>query len=151
MRRAIIFGSSLAAIIAVAYLWPTFSGSSVDNGGARGMMCIAGHCCCARRAAPQTLAANGRLTLDPDQFIGPVRQAYKFAEKNPELLAQLHCYCGCDVRNGHQNLLDCYRDRHGETCQLCTAEALLAEQMSQQGSTVDQIRDAIRQRLVQRN
>jgi hypothetical protein len=82
MRRAIIFGSSLAAVIALAYLWPTFASSKV---------------------------------------------------------------------HGHQNLLDCYRDRHGETCELCTAEALLARQMSQRGSMVAQIRDAIRQRLVRRN
>ena len=151
MRRAIILGSPLAAIIVLAYLWSSLGGSPTDDGGPRALMCIGGRCCCARRTGAHTLAANGaqdRLTLDPNQFIGPVKQAYEFAQKNPTLLAQLHCYCGCDVSNGHQNLLDCYRDRHGETCQLCTAEALLAKQMSEQGSTVDQIRDAIRRRLV---
>ena len=99
MRRAIIFGSSVAAILALAYLWPSFGGSSVENGGARGAMCIAGHCCCAGRAEAETVAANAaqeRLTLDPNQFTGPVKQAYKVAEKNPALLAELHCYCGCD-------------------------------------------------------
>ena len=154
MRRAIIFGSSVAAILALGYLWPTFGGSSVENGGARGRMCIAGRCCCAGWAKAKTVAANaaqGRLTLDPNQFIGPVKQAYRVAEKNPALLAQLHCYCGCDKANGHQNLLDCYRDRHGETCQICTEEALLAEQMSEQGSPVDQIRDAIRRRFAPGN
>jgi len=140
-------GSSAAAILALAYLWPTLGASSVGNGGARGAICIAGHCCCAGRAQAETVAANGargRLTLDPNQFVGPVKQAYKFAEKNPALLAELHCYCGCDIRNGHQNLLDCYRDRHGKTCEICTEEALLAQRMSEQGSPVDQIRDAIR-------
>jgi hypothetical protein len=154
MRRAIIFGSSLAAILALAYLWPSFGGSSGDNRGARGTMCIAGHCCCTGRAEAETVAANaaqGRLTLDPNQFIGPVKQAYRVAEKNPALLEQLHCYCGCDKADGHQNLLDCYRGRHGATCEICTEEALLAEQMSEQGSPVDQIRDAIRRRFASDN
>ena len=126
----------------------------MENGGARGPMCIAGHCCCAGLAEAQTVAANAaqeRLTLDPNQFIGPVKEAYKFAEKNPALLAELHCYCGCDKTEGHQNLLDCYRGRHGATCEICTEEALLAERMSEQHSPVDQIRDAIRKRFAPGN
>jgi Protein of unknown function with PCYCGC motif len=145
MRRAIILGSAAVAILAVAYLWPAFSASSVENGAARGTMCIGGHCCCAGRA--QTVAANGaddRLTLDPDQYVGPVRQAYQVAKKSPALLAQLHCYCGCDKIYGHQNLLDCYRVTHAASCEICVGEALMAEQLSEQGSPVDQIRDAIR-------
>jgi hypothetical protein len=119
----------------------------MENGSARGTMCIAGHCCCARRAAVQTVAANGaheRLTLDPNQFLGPAKQAYQVAERNPALLAELHCYCGCDRVYGHQNLLDCYRGDHGSKCEICIGEALMAEQLSEQGSPVDQIRDAIR-------
>jgi len=46
MRRGIIFGSSFAAILMLAYLWPMIGGSTV-NGNARGAMCVAGHCCCA--------------------------------------------------------------------------------------------------------
>ncbi|HEY9156998.1 CYCXC family (seleno)protein [Candidatus Binatus sp.] len=154
MRRAMIFGSSVAAILALTYLWPSFGGSSADNGGARGAMCIAGHCCCAGRAEAKTVAANaaqGRLTLDPNQFTGPVKQAYMVAEKNPALLAELHCYCGCDKADGHQNLLDCYRGLHGATCEICTEEALLAERMSEQRSPLDQIRDAIRRRFASDN
>jgi len=154
VRRAIVFGSSVAAILAVAYLWPAPGGSAVENGRARGAMCVAGHCCCAGRAEAETVAANGtqgRLTLDPNQFVGPVKQAYKVAEKNPALLAELHCYCGCDKTEGHQSLLDCYRGRHGATCQICTEEALLAERMSEQGSPVDQIRDAIRRKFAPGN
>ena len=82
---------------------------------------------------------------------GPVKEAYKFAEKNPALLAQLHCYCGCDKAEGHQNLLDCYRSMHGSSCEICTGEALLAKRMSEQGSPVDQIRNAIRRNFAQDN
>jgi Protein of unknown function with PCYCGC motif len=155
VRRTIIFGSSFAAIIALAYLWPMLGGSAAQDGSARGEMCIAGRCCCTGRAeAAETVAANGsqgRLTLDPNQFVGPVKEAYKFAEKDPALLAQLHCYCGCDKAEGHQNLLDCYRGMHASSCEICTGEVLLAKRMSEQGSPVDQIRDAIRRNFAQDN
>jgi hypothetical protein len=153
MRRTIIYGSSVAAILALAYLWPLAS-SAVDHGGARRPMCIAGHCCCTGRAEAETVAANGaqgRLTLDPNQFVGPAKQAYQVAEKNPALLAQLHCYCGCDRVYGHQNLLDCYRGDHGSKCEICIGEALMAQQLSEQGSPVDQIRDAIRRNYAGEN
>ena len=150
MRRAIIFSSSFAAILAFAWLWPMLGGSPTSN--ARGAMCIAGHCCCTGRAEAETAAPNASqapLTLDPNQFVGPVREAYKFARKDPALLAQLHCYCGCDKAEGHQSLLDCYRGMHASACEVCTGEALLAKRMSEQGSPVDQIRDAIRRNFAQ--
>jgi len=154
MRRALIFGSSAVALLAVAYLWPTFGASSVEDGSVRGAMCIAGHCCCGPRAQAKTIAANGaneRVRLDPDQFLGPAKQAYQVAEKNPALLAQMHCYCGCDRVYGHQNLLDCYRGDHGSKCEICIGEALMAQQLSEQGSPVDQIRDAIRRKFAPGN
>jgi hypothetical protein len=88
-----------------------------------------------------------RLTLDPALFKGDVREAYKIAGENPALLAQLHCYCGCDKTNGHKNLLDCFRDRHGSTCEICVGEAIEANRLAQQGSPVEQIRDALRRRF----
>jgi hypothetical protein len=139
----------------MAWLWPMLGGSSVLRGGARGAMCVAGHCCCTGRAEAETAAATKgaqpRLTLDPKQFVGPIREAYKFAEQDPALLAQLHCYCGCDKAEGHQSLLDCYRGMHGASCEICTEEALMAKRMSEQGSPVDQIRDAIRRNFAQQN
>jgi hypothetical protein len=154
MRRAIVFGISFAAVIVLAYLWP-FTGDSRLNSNVRGAMCVAGHCCCTAAAEAADIApsksAQPRLTLDPNQFVGPVKEAYKFAEQHPEILAELHCYCGCDKAEGHQNLLDCYRSTHGASCEICTGEALLAKRMSEQGSPVDQIRDAIRRNFAQDN
>jgi hypothetical protein len=98
------------------------------------------------------LAASGdpgarlRLTLDPNNFQGTVREAYEVAEKDPALLAQLHCYCGCDVTDGHKNLLDCFRDTHGSTCAICCGEARDAESMASRGMAIEQIRDALRAR-----
>jgi hypothetical protein len=36
-----------------------------------------------------------------------VQEAYRFALANPEVLAQIPCYCGCNTQ-GHMNNLDCY-------------------------------------------
>ncbi|HTR62890.1 MAG TPA: CYCXC family (seleno)protein [Candidatus Binataceae bacterium] len=87
-----------------------------------------------------------RATLDPNMFKGDVREAYEVARKDPALLAQLHCYCGCDKTEGHRSLLDCYRDKHGSTCAICVGEAREAEQLARQGMPVEQIRDSLRAR-----
>jgi len=97
-------------------------------------------------AAASDPAALLRITLDPKNFQGNVREAYKVAERDPALLAQLHCYCGCDKAIGHKNLLDCYRDTHGSRCAICIGEAHDAESMAGRGIPVEQIRDALRAR-----
>src|SRR5258708_36472325 len=121
MSGVISFAFSFAAILKLAVVWAMIGGSTV-NGNTRGAMCIAGHCCCTGIAEAAdtnaSKAAQPRLTLDPNQFAaGPVKEAYKYAEKNPALLAQLHCYCGCDKAEGHQSLLDCYRSMHASSCE----------------------------------
>ena len=87
-----------------------------------------------------------RITLDPQRFQGTVRQAYEVAERDPALLAQMHCYCGCDRQEGHKNLLDCFRDEHGSKCAICVGEARDAEAMAGRGVPIDQIRDTLRAR-----
>jgi len=51
-------------------------------------------------------------TLDPNLFKGKAKQAYQIAEEIPEVLAQIPCFCECEAF-GHENLLDCFIDRHG--------------------------------------
>ena len=51
-------------------------------------------------------------TLDPNLFRGKAKQAYQIAKEIPEVLAQLPCFCECEDY-GHENLLDCFIDRHG--------------------------------------
>lgn len=97
-------------------------------------------------AAASDPGAQLRVTLDPKNFQGNVREAYEIAERDPTLLAQLHCYCGCDKSIGHKNLLDCYRDTHGSRCAICIGEAHDAESMAGRGMPVEQIRDALRAR-----
>lgn len=89
-------------------------------------------------------AKDQRVTLDPARFFGAAREAYEVAAKNPALLAQLHCYCGCDKEIGHQSLLDCYRDEHGGHCPVCTGEALEASKLADEGLPVEQIRRVLR-------
>jgi type II secretory pathway pseudopilin PulG len=101
----------------------------------------------AQTAAAGDAAQHLRTTLDPNLFVGDVKKAYQIAERSPALLAQLHCYCGCDRTDGHKNLLDCYRDTHGSHCAVCTNEALEAEKLAAQGMPVEKIRDALRDRF----
>jgi Protein of unknown function with PCYCGC motif len=84
------------------------------------------------------------LTLDPNLFSGPAREAYEIAARDPALLAQLHCYCGCDKELGHRNLLDCYRTEHGGQCPVCTGEVLEARKLADEGLPIDQIRRVLR-------
>ena len=51
-------------------------------------------------------------TLDPHHFKGKTKKAYQIAKDIPEVLAQVPCFCDCDVF-GHDNLLDCFIDQHG--------------------------------------
>ena len=58
---------------------------------------------------PQTGLPN---TLDPSHFRGKAKKAYQVAKEIPEILAQMPCFCECQPF-GHENLLDCFIDRHG--------------------------------------
>jgi hypothetical protein len=51
-------------------------------------------------------------TLDPNLFKGKVKEAYQIAKEIPEILSQIPCFCECEPY-GHENLLDCFIDRHG--------------------------------------
>ena len=132
--------AALVVMAAGAYAWfgtGSRSGDSIANvvNGQSAECCKGGES-----------GSGQRLTLDPTLFKGEVRQAYQVAEDDPALLAQLHCYCGCDKTDGHKSLLDCYRDKHGSTCAICVGEAVEAEQLAKQGMPVEQIRDSLRAR-----
>jgi Protein of unknown function with PCYCGC motif len=126
-----------AALAAFVFLFPFASPGAAH----------AGATCCLTRAA-----AKGRLTMDPSLFKGEVRRAYEIAQEHPGLLAQIHCYCGCEQSSeGHKNLLDCYRTRHASTCEICIGEALEGEKLSRQGLPADQIRSVLRARFDHRS
>lgn len=135
--------TGLALAVGVYAYVKAGSGSFLDPSGRA--FCIGGRCCCLRKSGVAS-SAHDAGTLDPNLFVGEVKQAYTFAGEKPALMARLWCYCGCDRTAGHRSLLDCYRDNHGSRCAICTGEALMAQQMSEQESPVEQIREAIRRR-----
>lgn len=82
-------------------------------------------------------------TLDPSQFqIQSIREAYSAAKEIPDVLVQQPCYCFCQ-RMGHRSLLDCFRDLHATSCDICINEARLAGRLHREGKTAEEIRAAI--------
>ncbi len=99
------------------------------------------------RMSSASSSGNGAsITLDPNRFTGEVHQAYLVAQQHPDLLAQLDCYCGCEQHEGHKNLLDCFRTNHGAGCAICSGEAVMAGQLAESGTPVDQIHKILYQR-----
>ena len=83
-------------------------------------------------------------TLDPGQFTGITRDAYRAVREIPVTIAQLPCYCHCDQGFGHKSLYSCFEDDHASHCDVCVREALMALQLEkEQKMTPAQIRDAI--------
>lgn len=68
-------------------------------------------------------------TLAPELFTGNKRLAYQAAKEIPQTLAQLPCYCHCDMSIGHKSLQSCFVTEHGENCGICIGEALMAYQL----------------------
>lgn len=67
--------------------------------------------------------------LAPELFTGNKRLAYQAAKEIPQTLAQLPCYCHCDMSIGHKSLQSCFVTEHGESCGICIGEALMAYQL----------------------
>lgn len=83
-------------------------------------------------------------TLEPDQFSGITRDAYRAVREIPVTVAQLPCYCHCDQGFGHKSLYSCFEDDHAAHCDVCVREALLALKLEkEQKLTPAQIRDTI--------
>ena len=82
-------------------------------------------------------------TLSPEMFWGNQRLAYEAARKIPQTLAQLPCYCHCDIGHGHKSLQSCFVTEHGESCGICIGEALMAYQLEKQKMPIAEIRQRI--------
>jgi hypothetical protein len=82
-------------------------------------------------------------TLQPEQFFGPTREAYRAVREIPETIAQLPCYCHCDQSMGHKSLHSCFEDTHASQCSVCVGEALMAYNLQKSGMSPSQIRERI--------
>ncbi len=81
-------------------------------------------------------------TLAPSLFKGKAKEAYQVATEIPEFLAQMPCFCDCEPY-GHENLLDCFIDKHGEDWLICQEEALLTKKLYDEKMPVDKIKEEI--------
>ena len=79
-------------------------------------------------------------TLPPEGFSGKAREAYQAVRDAPQLIAQMPCYCHCDMSLGHKSLHSCFEDDHAATCATCIEEALMAYRLQKQGLSPTQIR-----------
>jgi len=93
-------------------------------------------------AALPPILSGAKLTGENFRFPWQVH-VYQDAAKIGNVIYQLPCYCRCDRALGHTSLRSCYEGLHGTECSTCAKEAFLAYQMTHQGKTVAQIREAI--------
>ncbi len=83
-------------------------------------------------------------TLEPEQFEGKTREAYRAVREIPVTIAQMPCYCYCDRGMGHKSLYSCFEDDHAAHCAVCVNEALTALRLEKQEKlTAPQIRERI--------
>jgi len=74
---------------------------------------------------------------------------YTYATKNPDVLEQIPCYCGCGGHSGHRFLRDCFihddwtYDEHARYCDVCIGEALKVQNYLAQGKTLKEARALI--------
>jgi len=85
-----------------------------------------------------------RTDLTGPYFAHPYQvTAYKMAQKIPNVLAQIPCYCRCDRAMGHTSLHSCFEGLHGAECSTCMKEAIYAYQQTRKGRSAAQIRAGI--------
>lgn len=75
--------------------------------------------------------------------------AYTYVTKNPDVLEQIPCYCGCGGHSGHRFLRDCFihddwtYDEHARYCDVCIGEAIKVQNYLAQGKTLKEARALI--------
>ncbi len=76
-------------------------------------------------------------------------KAYTYVTKNPEVLEQIPCYCGCGGHSGHRFLRDCFihddwtYDEHARYCDVCIGEAMKVQSYLAEGKTLKEARALI--------
>lgn len=114
--------------------------------------------------APSAPPAQAPRKQFPElQYLESIPYAYRVANAHPDMLAQIPCYCPCELY-GHGGVVDCYRSQHAAACATCLEEAVIAGQMLEQSGRSDaetqaaiaaQVRDryraAVKQNYLERN
>ena len=73
------------------------------------------------------------------------RPAYAIAQKYPETLDKIHCYCGCEESPNlhHASLLTCFTSLHATGCEICRGEAEMAGKMKGESSSDDEVKKVV--------
>jgi hypothetical protein len=74
-----------------------------------------------------------------------VAQGYAIANKYPETLDKIHCFCECaeSPMYRHKTLLTCFTDLHAAGCGVCLSEARLAAQLKERGLSDAEIKNTV--------
>jgi hypothetical protein len=111
-----------------------------------------------QRLAPTPKAVQVELAMAPQSVLpgyaqqaGPrVRDAYRFAVANPDVMTKIPCYCGCGTM-GHDHALDCFVkdvqpdgsiefDNHAAGCGICVDITQDVMRLMRQGQPLKTIR-----------
>jgi hypothetical protein len=74
---------------------------------------------------------------------------YHAASEDPDVYAEVPCFCGCEAMLGHRSLLDCFVrpqggwEPHAAGCAVCLDEGEMLQTMLAGGSTPGEIRAEI--------
>ena len=80
--------------------------------------------------------SDASAVTPPGFFSQPrVKAGYEIAQKIPETLNQLYCWCGCIERIGHRSALECFESEHAAHCDVCLGTAEIAWEMTRKGIT----------------
>ena len=110
-------------------------------------------------AVPAASSGSGDLKFAPESILPEVirnnaapqvKEAYRFAAANPDVLSKYPCYCGCGAM-GHKSNLDCYVkqanadgsivfDDHAYGCSICVDITQDVMRLMREGRAAREIR-----------
>jgi hypothetical protein len=128
-----------SAALALALLLPLAASAAPDRPGSTKTA--------KSKPAPKSCAAclEKGTVLDPGLFAQgyepEVRLAYAAAQKYPDLIDRIHCFCECkeSTREKHKTLLTCFTNSHAAACGICQHEAIMAAQLKDRGASDDEV------------
>ena len=99
---------------------------------------------------------SAQLTEESSLFFnslkGDVKEAYDYAVKNPEILSNFSCYCGCE-KIKHTSNKSCFikeidqdiisLTNHSVSCPICIDVALTVKYLTQDGFSLKEIRSIL--------
>lgn len=89
------------------------------------------------------LAPEGALDLDGVPEATAVE--FRYAADHLDHFREFRCWCGCETAFDHRSLADCFVrpdgrwEAHGAGCAVCLAEARIAREALEAGTTTDRI------------